>query len=486
MSKWLDLSNVSNKFKQSYVRGFVDISGGGLLLRNDGSLNIYNSTDLTNPKFSIKSDQMHIYDGLSSYYDVSNNKIIYLKNVSGDIQTQINTLNTLTKYINSDLSNGSTILELDNSGKLATIFGNLKTTGKITGFYDLSINGNVTVGNTITIKNGLTVTSGNLSLPENSISYTAVSGGVNTSTNQTIDGIKTFSKKTIFNGDISLNGQLYLTGNNNTVGGTLTVGNTLSISNGLTVTSGSISFPPNSIAPSAIQGGLPYIDLATDQTAYGIKTFGNDAYFDGNVFANNLYSVSDSSFGGNVFVNNLYSVSDSSFGGNVFANNLYSVSDSSFGGNVTFNSAVYVLADMSINGNILLGGDISINGNIHFPPGSIAQNAISAGGIGIYIGATEQVSFDDDMFAVIKEGPVKGIVPTQAVFEKTITAIGDVSFNGNVFMTSKIYAIGDISATGNLFAVTQPIIDNSTKVATTAFVQNQGYTTPQTLFRQFT
>jgi hypothetical protein len=53
-------------------------------------------------------------------------------------------------------------------------------------------------------------------------------------------------------------------------------------------------------------------------------------------------------------------------------------------------------------------------------------------------------------------------------------------------MTNNIFIPGDVSASGKLLAVTQPISDNSTKVATTAFVQNQGYTTPQTLFRQFT
>ena len=35
MSNWLDLSNTSNRFIQIYVRGFVDISGGKLIVRND-------------------------------------------------------------------------------------------------------------------------------------------------------------------------------------------------------------------------------------------------------------------------------------------------------------------------------------------------------------------------------------------------------------------------------------------------------------------
>jgi hypothetical protein len=35
MSNWLDLPNTSNRFIQIYVKGFVDISGGKLIVRND-------------------------------------------------------------------------------------------------------------------------------------------------------------------------------------------------------------------------------------------------------------------------------------------------------------------------------------------------------------------------------------------------------------------------------------------------------------------
>jgi len=64
MSNWLDFSNNSNKFKQSYFSGFIDISGGNVNLRNDGEIELYNKIDLSNPKFSIKSDKMNIYDGI--------------------------------------------------------------------------------------------------------------------------------------------------------------------------------------------------------------------------------------------------------------------------------------------------------------------------------------------------------------------------------------------------------------------------------------
>lgn len=241
MSKWLDLSHNANKIRQSYFKGFIDVSGGGIYLRNDFSMNFYNSNDPVNPKFSIKSDKMHIYDGNSSYVDVSNTQLIYLKNVSGDIQTQLTSLANKTKYISSDASTITTIIELDSSGSQVTVHGNLQVIGDCT-------------------------------------------------------------------------------------------------------------FKANSISKSAILGGV-----------------------------------------GDVYI-----------------------------------------------------GDI---------------NTIT--------------TYDDDQFALMKNGTVQTEIYTDAKFGGTITATGDASLNGNIFLN------------GNAYAVTQPITTNSTLVATTAYVQNQGYTTQQTLFRQF-
>jgi len=313
MSNWLDFSNNSNKFKQSYFRGFIDISGGDLNLRNDGELALYNTTDLLDPKFSIKSDKMNIYDGLSSYYDVSNSQLIYLKNVSGDIQTQINRLNTLTQFINSDSTN---------------------------------------------------------------------------------------------NGSGSGSGSFQL-GTNTSIGGNLNVGTDTSIIGNLNVNTN-----------SSISGTL-------------------------NVNQNTL-----------------------------------------IGGNLLINDNFYLLGDASFNGNILLGGDISINGNIRFPFGSINPNSILGGAAGVFIGAAEKVTFDDDLFALVQKGPVKGEVATDAVFDKNITVSGDASLNGNTYLTN-VTVLNDLSVSGILTAITEPNNDNSNKVATTAYVKNQGYATPETLFRQF-
>ena len=42
MSKWLDFS--ANMLRQSYIKGFLDISGDALYLRNDASINFYGTS----------------------------------------------------------------------------------------------------------------------------------------------------------------------------------------------------------------------------------------------------------------------------------------------------------------------------------------------------------------------------------------------------------------------------------------------------------
>ena len=47
MSNWLDLSRNANLIKQTYLRGFLDVSGGDIINRN-GNLIIAGDTYLNN------------------------------------------------------------------------------------------------------------------------------------------------------------------------------------------------------------------------------------------------------------------------------------------------------------------------------------------------------------------------------------------------------------------------------------------------------
>jgi len=461
MSNWLDFSNNSNKFKQSYFRGFIDISGGNINLRNDGQIELYNKTDLLNPKFSIKSDKMNIYDGTSSYYDVSNSKLIFLKNVSGDIQTQINQLNTLTQFINSNSSSsGNFQLGITNFTGLVNIKGGLILSSDASFDAGMYIAGKTLVNNDVSINGNLYA-----NYPINSIPSTAINGGtlkVGASTNRSISGeIYSSINTLLFDTDsgfvvdpsnsgtaiVSMNSTFKYWDVSGQVAGNL-------VANGLDkvvfIAGNNIAISTNPKTTNETKNSLTIttvniMDTVSEQTISGNKTFTNNTIINGNL--------------------------------NVGTN-------TTIGGNLSINDNFYLLGDASFNGNILLGGDISINGNIHFPKGSIDPKSIVGGTVGVFIGAAEKVTFDDDLFALVQKGPVKGEVATDAIFDNHISVLGDASLNGNTYMTN-VNILNDLSVSGIITAVTEPKNENSNKVATTAYVQNQGYATPETLFRQF-
>jgi len=203
MSSWLNLSTTSNKFRQSYFKGFVDISGGGLNIRSDASLNIFDLSNLSTPNFSIKSDKMKIYSpGLNSTVDVSNDRLIYLKNVTYDISNTFTNINSQIAGINSDASNNAIINN--------RLFVN----------NDVSLNGNLTVANVITCS-------------ELIITNTDTSGGV------LFCDIVTASGGIISNNDVSLNNRLYV-GLDTTMNKRLFIQNDTSLNGNLFVSNFSI------------------------------------------------------------------------------------------------------------------------------------------------------------------------------------------------------------------------------------------------------
>ena len=100
MTNWLDLSSSSNRLKQSYFRDFVDVSGN-IKIRNDHPLQLYSIEDSSQPRFSINSNEMSIYNG-SDIIDISNNKLIYLNNLSENVQNKLTSLTQKTQYLNGD------------------------------------------------------------------------------------------------------------------------------------------------------------------------------------------------------------------------------------------------------------------------------------------------------------------------------------------------------------------------------------------------
>ena len=134
MSQWFDFSYNANKLRQSYVKGFLDVSGGGVYVRSDNSLNFYTTADGVVPKFSLDATQYRVYgkdrasDVALDYHDISVSTLAFLKDLSDNAQDQLDTLFDRTQYIRSDTSENNTIFEMNGSdvnNKHVVLHGNL-------------------------------------------------------------------------------------------------------------------------------------------------------------------------------------------------------------------------------------------------------------------------------------------------------------------------------------------------------------------------
>ena len=515
MSKWLDLSNSANKIRQTYVQGFLDVSGGGVYLRNDMSLNFYDKTGSSTPKFSIKSDSMRIPDQFGVYYDMSVSQLLYLNNLSTNINSQFSNLVNRTKYITSDTSNIDTIIEIDggvnkritvnadivpsaayafNLGTPTLPFSSLyvkqgtihfvdQATNKLGasisydpsyGSLDLSTNGLVTSLNNTRVVDGVLQTpllsyGGNVGIGITNPTHALdVSGPVNISGNSTIKG-----NLQINNGDVTMDGNLV-------------IGSTI-YEQGIPLSTKYLSSAEPTIQGTAtMQRALVKLDLTVlgDASLNGRLFVGGDTSMNanltvlGNLFANTT-SISENStlvattqyvknqgyatlanpiftgtasmvtgsvsqkfvVGGDVSLNSKLSVfSSANFNNRIFVNN-----------DATFNNKVIVLGDSSLNGNVIIGGNLLVNAS---PSSTDNSNKVAT---------TQYVQSQG--YAKLASANFLGDVSMNS----RLLILGDLSLNGRLFMGS------DIFTNGNITALTQASNDNSNKVATTAYVQNQGY-----------
>ena len=103
MSEWLNASSSSNKLKQSYFQDFIDVSGI-VSLRNNKNINLYNNQHT--PEFSINSKEIRVRDD-GVYYDISNSKLKYIKDLTENVNERLEYLITKTQNISEDGSNST-------------------------------------------------------------------------------------------------------------------------------------------------------------------------------------------------------------------------------------------------------------------------------------------------------------------------------------------------------------------------------------------
>ena len=251
MSTWFDQSNNANKLRQSYLKGFLDISGGGILVRSDNSLNFYKSDSAATPNFALDATKLRVpnitattaggryknstltnitpVDGsgiAGDFVDISSSQLSYLHGLNQNVQASINefhayktaqsTSATIAELnsTNANIANDATI-----GGKLFVggdaavggsltvakdvyVGGNVVTAGSQTINMDLYVKGNCHLDGDVYIGKDLRVYNANLFVNKN---FTA-SGEI------VIQGDSYFNKKTFIVDDVSMGGKLTLFG----------------------------------------------------------------------------------------------------------------------------------------------------------------------------------------------------------------------------------------------------------------------------------
>ena len=489
----------ANRFKQSYFKGFVDISGDGIRMRNDMSINFFDSTNSTVPKFSIKSDSMRITGTQGDVYDISNTQLLYIKDLSNSAQQQLNDLQHRTAYIECDVSDNKTMLLLESTthsiGVYANVIpatANMYDLGSITkpfhslyvnqgtvhfvtsdgkdlaaslsyntdtGSLDLSAGGYTTELNNTRYINGTLSTpllsyGGNVgigvSMPTSALD---VSGGAIIAGSTLLNG-----PVTVGSGDVSMNGNLFI-GGTSTFSGKLHFLNDASMLGNLYAQTLSTTDSSTRIATTAFVKNQAYATLAS-------PTFTGNVVMPTTVINNSLLVFGNTMFYGNAVALTQFTNDNSTkLATTAFVKNqaYATLASPTFSGTASIPTA-------SISQKLLVSGDSALSGNV-----SVSGNAIFTGRA---IAVTAPTNDNSNTIATTAYVQNQGYATlVGANFTGSISTTTNVTVGGNTNLNGQVTVMGDISLNGNVFAPTLNITENSTKVATTAYVQNQGYAT---------
>lgn len=442
---WLDSSKNSNLFIQSYMQGFLDISGGNLLLRNnnlivtggDASLNgrlIVNRDASLNRRLSIGGDAS-LNGRLFIANDTSLNGRLFVNSiyVGGTIVSTI---------IASDTSNNS---RLGTNALQNTIGTNNTAAGYNAGTSNISGTNNTFLG-------ANSNTTGSAFNQSTAIGY----GTMITGSNQIIFG--TATENTVFMGDISLNGNL-ITGSDVSMSGNLVTQGNITISTGTTFTV--IGTTTGLSAGAAITSTTSNI-LSTNTTTYGqnwtpitatsttttyqsVEVSSTGQYVlactnQGSVYASNNYGTN--------FIINTSSIpstyktnSGTYFGQLMTANSVYTIAGS---GSLTSGSDNVLATTSGINYPYKV--NVDSNGNIYLSDSSSKLRFVPVLS-GVYFGQTMTANF---IYTIAGTGTAgtgaDGILATTS----TLTPRGiSIDSTGNVYIsdTSRIRIIPKISGT---------------------------------------
>jgi hypothetical protein len=186
MSTWLDNPTNANKLRQSYLKGFLDVSGGGILVRADNSLNFYTTANAVTPTFAMDATKITVRDvSNTTNVEIATNKLSYISDLNENVKSALASIRAAL--------NGETPVANTDTAKL-----NVETDAKIGG--NLNVGGNAFFDQQVAI-------AGNLTIAQNLVTKgNGYFGG-----NLEVAGSQTIQMNLYVKGDTFLNGRVFVT-----------------------------------------------------------------------------------------------------------------------------------------------------------------------------------------------------------------------------------------------------------------------------------
>ena len=414
MSQWFDQSNNANKLRQSYLKGFLDISGGGILVRSDNSLNFYKSNSGATPEFAMDAAKLKVRNPVTKNYgvaadnvygvapindvfiDISAQKLGYLYNLEENVQSTLNEFhawkNATTTGISSstvDASNVTVAADASIGGRLY-VGGDITANGNLTLAKNLYVGGNVVVAGSQTVNmdfyvKGNTHLDGNIYAGSNFYLY---SGSAFVNENITASGELNVVGKSYLIGDVSMSANLH-------------VANTIFCNK---------------------------IVIANDVSDNGTMEVAMDADL-----KSRLFVAGDVSMNSKLFVN-----------GDASMNSTLRLA-----GDASLNSKLFVNGDASLNATFRLAGDASLNSKLFVHGDASMDAALTVGGA-----ASLKSTLEVTGATTLKSNAT---LEQDLTVQQRLFVSGDVSLNNKLFVNqdttidAKLFVASDASLNSKLF-----------------------------------
>ena len=435
---------------------------GNLLAARDISLNGNLRFKTGTTSMTMDATKINVFDGSRSYVDVSMSKMVYIKDLSENVQPRLTDLTSRTKYIKSDTSDNNTMMQMNKATNQILLYGNIVPApgqkialGSPDSFFDsLFVNTNTIYfsGGAQTAAMSFNASTGGLDISHNNITGSSVlSYEGNVAIGKPYPDVPLdVSGDVVIVGDISQqDGNLYSSGKL-TVGSDANLGGNVLIG-GYVIQSGQLLLNSNLTV-----GGTS--KLSGPLSATGDVSFGNRLYVAGDLSANgNLYVAGASIQIGDLSLNSRLSVgSDLSVNGGLRVRNKATFqSDISANGNLTLLGGMSLRGDVSLNSRLLVGSDLSLGANIWI------------GGTTISEGDTNLKSrlFVSDITRLASDVFINGKTTANGdiSLNKNILVGGDASFNGNLFVNGSSTLFNtDVSMNGNVVINGASVLNGNT------------------------